>query len=628
MDVLGDRSSSSLRKAFVVMTQAEGCNLVERTHLDPTQPVTDEESSLLKAFLGGFTVPGKAVLDTECRLAAYDLDVAPTSLLLVQAILPEPPQSWKKHSLPSLAKHVHTLLTHTNAWMPEYRRLTRLSAWGNAKVAPVVESPLQWRTKKPCSAREVVTSTGLLSDQEHQVVDCFEAVQRWRLHHEENLTAFPPLHSPRAARGESGAGMKFLRMEVGSPPTKHDGRIAFLLAFAMAEEIEVTPQGGQPEVVNVLFCGDKDEPLLVQRIGEARKRHESENSDTTTLGYVKRGRSEYDRNLVEAAKQEVSKRWRNGRQVALPLPHPGFQWKLPTATEGEEKLPNKIADGSCKFCIAGVVVDAFDARHVIRPCSLDVKHHDAFPLDSQHFDWLSTAFYAKTETTTPEIVLTSLARLHTIAAEARARGANEGIVYDWLPLALKSKVTPTMWRDAILAIKTREKADVVLGPIQSDGTCKRDMTEGCLLRILYVLESLYPSALVKTDALSWFVRQRGAGYHHMMACLEDLSREAGSFDLQEAGMNTADPITSKPNAPRPKRKAAKACSEAMKSSNPESSGTDNSEDGIEFSPVPKINTKLWPHQGTSVDKVVAGVKDGKRGHADASAVGAGKTLTA
>ena len=49
---------------------------------------------------------------------------------------------------------------------------------------------------------------------------------------------------------------------------------------------------------------------------------------------------------------------------------------------------------------------------------------------------------------------------------------------------------------------------------------------------------------------------------------------------------------------------------------------------VDYLPVPKVLTKLWPHQDASASKVVEGVKEGKRGHADASAVGAGKTLTA
>ena len=55
------------------------------------------------------------------------------------------------------------------------------------------------------------------------------------------------------------------------------------------------------------------------------------------------------------------------------------------------------------------------------------------------------------------------------------------------------------------------------------------------------------------------------------------------------------------------------------------SGVDLSE---EFLPLPTVTSKLWEHQRRSVDCVLAGVRVGKLGFADASAVGAGKTLTA
>ena len=43
---------------------------------------------------------------------------------------------------------------------------------------------------------------------------------------------------------------------------------------------------------------------------------------------------------------------------------------------------------------------------------------------------------------------------------------------------------------------------------------------------------------------------------------------------------------------------------------------------------PRITSSLWDHQSRSVAATLAGVKGGKLGFADASAVGAGKTLTA
>jgi superfamily II DNA or RNA helicase len=48
----------------------------------------------------------------------------------------------------------------------------------------------------------------------------------------------------------------------------------------------------------------------------------------------------------------------------------------------------------------------------------------------------------------------------------------------------------------------------------------------------------------------------------------------------------------------------------------------------EYLPLPKITSMLWEHQQRSVESVLAGVREGKLGFADASAVGAGKTLTA
>ena len=44
--------------------------------------------------------------------------------------------------------------------------------------------------------------------------------------------------------------------------------------------------------------------------------------------------------------------------------------------------------------------------------------------------------------------------------------------------------------------------------------------------------------------------------------------------------------------------------------------------------IPRVTTDLWKHQQTSVDNILTGIEAGKRGFADASAVGAGKTLSA
>lgn len=61
---------------------------------------------------------------------------------------------------------------------------------------------------------------------------------------------------------------------------------------------------------------------------------------------------------------------------------------------------------------------------------------------------------------------------------------------------------------------------------------------------------------------------------------------------------------------------------------PTTSAHDGTSDGREVLELPQIVSSLWEHQQRSVAATVGGVKAGKLGFADASTVGAGKTLTA
>ena len=82
-----------------------------------------------------------------------------------------------------------------------------------------------------------------------------------------------------------------------------------------------------------------------------------------------------------------------------------------------------------------------------------------------------------------------------------------------------------MWRDVLLKITTRDLDHISVGPVASDGSgTGNDLSEGTVLRLLYALEALYPSVLVKEGALRWRVVPRGAGYHHLLTALEKLGR--------------------------------------------------------------------------------------------------------
>ena len=103
-------------------------------------------------------------------------------------------------------------------------------------------------------------------------------------------------------------------------------------------------------------------------------------------------------------------------------------------------------------------------------------------------------------------VLTAMSKLHALAESDRAmsnHSLSEGRVFDWVPLAVKSLLPARTWRDALLAIRTRDADLVVFGRgILPDGTGNpRDMVEGVLVRIFHGLEMLYPQAIRKEGRL-------------------------------------------------------------------------------------------------------------------------------
>lgn len=618
-------------------------------------------------------------LDNECRLASIEPTVIPHSLVLLQGILAKPPTSWKKHSLPALSKQVRKLSSEANPRFRERIRLARLDTWGKEQSGAVAKPSATAKVDELTlleeykSYREFVTPTGTLSDAENEVLDCLEAIQCWQ--HKclkTGFSTFARQHDPTTTEVNS----QNCRIKAGSPLTPHDGRIAFLLAFASAIEVEVLG-----EVVSAMFCGDSSEPLLVQRIGKAR----TEGRDLATaggatsgamavpsLGYLQRSRSDKEAKLMEAAELAVAEHWKDGKSGSLPTPPPGFQWEilglenLSTGWDDEEPIIERTASFSCtkngkmewRFTIGGKAVVPFDARSVISPCALDVddEKHKPIPLrgGSDRDRHLRTAFYLQWEDgkRAPlqhgKAILESITGLHDIAELERATNTNEGVVYDWIQLARQSLIPSRTWRDALLAIRTRESEFVFLGKgINSDGTgAPRDMTEGVLVRIFHALECLYPMVLRKEGAMKFRLRPKGASHHHLLCMLERLGRgEVDQMPLPlatislQAGHQTKckskraqlyereQMKDTEPVRKRPRRRAAAASSQSL---------TSHAVKEIDFgeevpldtcSSLPKVTTALWRHQESSVKKIAEGVRAGKRGHADASAVGAGKTLT-
>jgi hypothetical protein len=711
------------------------------SHLLLTPQPSSEEESLIDDWEKGKLVRMPTEerlirLDKECRLAAIEPSVMPSSLVLLQAALPEPPKSWKKHSLPSLSRQVRRLISEANPRFRARMQLARLQTWGKEKGESTALTLPQVKPEKDYETyREVITPTGTLSQGEIELVDCYESIQRWQVDRSKKNAGNPLEDEP--AKSFDQCVPTNCRIVAGPPLTSHEGRIAFLLAFASAIEVKV-----DGEVVSAMFCGDHNEPLLVQRIGKARREGKelataggstSGATAVPSLGYVHRSRSIEEAKLMEAAEKEVAAYWEGGRATELPMPPPGFQWEFPntdTVMRKAEFCDNGIGKKQWQFTIGGTRVDPFDARGVISPCKLDLDdaRHRPEPLvrGSKPDRSLRIALYVKENSEADkscklllpygEGVLDALEGLHALAVSDRRNRPNEGFVYDWMPLALDSPLPSRTWRDALLAIRTRERDHVLLGKgIRSDGTgAPRDMTEGVLLRLFHALEMLYPTALKKESAFKFRVRPKGAAYHHLLVCLERLGRggfqaqtvsataavavrrkELTTFkDVKSTDLNAFDlkgsaegprrakrtKVKQEQASPRkrPRRLASVAASKKVDAqmeneSTRHACGTSkkplkrqDSEDMYEemttlesdtaddlgaieedrdvdlvgaktnrltseekeYTPLPKVKTKLWPHQELSVQKVVQGVREGKRGHADASAVGAGKTLTA
>ena len=701
-------------------------------------PVPDEKALLdswdAGRVLTGVTLDGRTVtLDMQARLAAYDLSVCPSALLLVQALLPCPPDNWKRSSLPSLARHFRKLSAELNPRDQQRQLLARVDmlraqATDSTGAADAPQgSALDAETRVKLSKEEMQLKRAFESDveliegispKELELLERIKEVQTHLRARAAGAGGHAPYQQPTALLAAPKEAPR-VRASAGGALSEHDGRCGFLLAFGHAVNLQGV--GAKKEDVAVLFAGTMEEPLLVQRVGKGREAAAAAADGPTTgasgaaaapqLGYVTKREATHDMDeraigllkadaaLFDAAVQAAAKWWEGGRHRPLAIPPRGLQWAFGAKPGDEEVMEADVhlaaeydaTSSSWSFSIAGHTVDALDARAVLSPCSAP-SEVAALETGSTQRLLLQRALYAfpvKTDATTEhpsaalgmepwpkadggDVVARQLnlttglelfERLHSMATDSRIEGAREGFVYEWAGLAASGAVTFGTWRDALLSITTRDAAHVVLGPVQADGTgTGRDMTEGPLYRIFHALECLYPATLIKEGALKWRVVPRGAAYNHLLSELERLGRGAIDLDAsaRRGGVAAApcsdddamtspaatskcfeDGASSGPSKPteklasrRPKRKAGEvATAAAATAAHAEADGRSAV---VVRSPVkvkqmlgmPRITSALWDHQQRSVAATLDGVRAGKLGFADASTVGAGKTLTA
>jgi len=163
---------------------------------------------------------------------------------------------------------------------------------------------------------------------------------------------------------------------------------------------------------------------------------------------------------------------------------------------------------------------------------------------------------------------------------------NENILppFDWIKLALESKIPEIVWRLVLLKLYNNYENEVLIGPVDSGGHKLRDsinyLYEGTILRIYNILSALYPNTIIPKTSHKFVINITTPEYTDL---IEKLNRLAFRSH-------------------------------------------------IKISKNPKkiiIKTPLWDHQKKTVDVIFGDIiHNQKLGHADASNVGAGKTLTA
>ena len=525
------------------------------------------------------------------------------------------------------------------------------------------------------SARQVVAQGAHLSPHESTLLDVMQSISKVLLHEHAGTGKPPPQPSGHAFTRARGTG--------GRRPSAYESRAAFLMLFGDTHHLNLKLPGSNLPVA-ITVAGEKGRALLVQRLGADDVAVEAEGEGegdarvgaeaVALFGFIQ------DDEIREAALQtllaSLSLSHPHGIKVKLRRPPHGFQWahflrggaehsevhlriercsdasddtpsgnapapasseapcqaglrsrrqvsSLPNRSlaagsarrpagrnrvkeEGEERKedkeeeenmegsresPARLGDG-LRFFVEGRQVEAFNAASLLEPCN---EASTVVTLEGRDRGLIRQALYALGPEEAPLLddAADLLRALQAMAAKQRSKGAvSEGVVADWLPLveAGRSSVSKQVWRDVLLTITTRAADVIEVAPVNRfGGSAKqavRPMSEGTVLRIVYALEALYPSVFVRVSCLKWSLIPSGAAFVHCLNCLDCLARHSSS--------------------------TAAAAAEGL----------------VPRDMMPEIATELWPHQREASDRVLQGIKAGKLGFADASAVGSGKTLTA
>jgi len=349
-----------------------------------------------------------------------------------------------------------------------------------------------------------------------------------------------------------------------NPLTELQNRLGFMLIFGTDSKIK-----HKSKTFDVIICGDAERPCRIKKTNADNTQfldYDSEERYILEQVYVETFKNKFRRKLVDPP---VGMNWIDELNT-------GSGW-ITTRVELIESDPIKKIN-KLRFFINNIECKPFDSSQVLMPIAPSIPTKP----NSQMLELINQLLYfepIKTESDTlNHFILNLIAK--QISYERLEQ--NDFAIYEWKSSI--AKIPGIVWRSILMKINTCVDLKIVVGPVDRSGNklqyAIHYVYEGTILRILNMLCMIYPRTIKSTkNELVFILDKKTPEYQHLIN------------NITWASSLTDEKIT-------------------IPKSNP------------------KISTKLWDHQTNSVNKINDSLlKLGKRGMADASKMGSGKTLT-
>jgi len=245
----------------------------------------------------------------------------------------------------------------------------------------------------------------------------------------------------------------------------------------------------------------------------------------------------------------------------------GYKWNF----TGKEKLGIVQKDNMYEFNVGKTKLLPFDGSIIVSPINV----YQTIELPGEILEYLNIMFYNEYgETFEILLELFAIGKIRFDASDFR--------IFEW------GKFAKDIPKEILLYVTSRilmsQCNELQVGPVDRTGNKTHNsisyLYEGVIWRLIVTMYMLYPNVFTPSSPYKFTINKNTYGYCHMLNTFTELTK------------------------------------------------INNIVNSVNVS-VPKITSKLWDHQKTSVDKIVHGMTcENKKGFGDASDVGSGKTLTA